>query len=95
MVIQFNLDLAKIDKTKIKKFTRKNGEEGLGYDIVIFLNDEPDEHGNYGFAATSVPKDEPRGAILGNVRVAGKKDDGPSKGSGGAKKESELDNLPF
>jgi hypothetical protein len=95
MVIQLNLDLTKIDKTKIKPFTRKNGDKGQGYDVVIFLNDEPDEHGNYGFAATSTGKDEPRGNILGNVKIAGKKNEAPSSNRGSVQKPSDEDDLPF
>lgn len=95
MVIQLNLDLTKIDKTKIKPFTRKNGDKGQGYDVVIFLNDEPDEHGNYGFAATSTGKDEPRGNILGNVKIAGKKNEAPSSNRGSVQKPSHEDDLPF
>jgi len=74
MVIQLNIDLAKVDKTKIKNFTRKDGTEGRGYDLVVFLKDEPDQYGNHGFVAESTPKDSAvKGAILGQARIAGQK----------------------
>jgi hypothetical protein len=74
MIIQLNIDLMKVDKTKIKPFTRKDGTEGKGYDLVVFLKDETDQFGNDGFVAESVPKDSAvKGAILGNARIAGKK----------------------
>lgn len=74
MVIQLNIDLAKIDKSKIKEFTRKDGSKGKGLDLVIFLKDEPDQYGNHGFVSESVPKDSPeKGTILGNAKIAGQK----------------------
>lgn len=73
MVVQLSIDLTKVDKSKIKEFTRKDGSKGLGYDLVVFLKDETDQYGNDGFVAESVPKDSPeKGAILGNARIAGK-----------------------
>ena len=74
MVIQLNIDLAKIDKSKIKEFTRKDGSKGKGLDLVVFLRDEADQYGNHGFVSESVPKDSPeKGTILGNAKIAGQK----------------------
>ena len=73
MTISVNIDLTKIDKAKIKPFTRKDGTEGKGYNLVIFLNEQGDQFGNNGFIAESVPKDSTvKGAILGNVKILGK-----------------------
>lgn len=74
MVIQLNIDLAKIDKSKIKEFTRKDGTKGAGINLVVFLKDEADQYGNNGFVSESVPKDSPeKGTILGNAKIAGQK----------------------
>jgi len=72
MTISVNIDVNKIDKSKIKPFTRKDGSEGKGYNMVIFLNEQPDQFGNNGFVCEQVPKDAPKGAILGNVKILGK-----------------------
>jgi len=72
MTISVNIDVNKIDKSKIKPFTRKDGTEGKGYNMVIFLNETPDQFGNNGFVCEQVPKDAPKGAILGNVKILGK-----------------------
>jgi len=74
MVIQLNIDLAKIDKSKIKEFTRKDGSIGKGLNLVVFLKDEADSYGNHGFVSESVPKDSAeKGTILGNAKIAGQK----------------------
>lgn len=74
MVVQLNIDLAKIDKSKIKEFTRKDGTKGAGINLVVFLKDEPDQYGNNGFVSESVPKDSAeKGTILGNAKIAGQK----------------------
>lgn len=73
MTISVNIDLAKVDKNRIKEFTRKDGSIGKGYNLVIFLNEQGDQFGNNGFIAESVPKDSTvKGAILGNVKILGK-----------------------
>jgi len=57
MTISVNIDLTKIDKGRIKTFQRKDGSEGKGYDMIIFLKDEADQFKNHGTIVTSVPKD--------------------------------------
>jgi len=72
MVITLNIDLMKVDKSKIKTFARKDGTEGKSLDLVIFLKDEKDQYGNNGFVSEQVPKDSPnKGTILGNCRIVG------------------------
>ena len=74
MIIKLKIDLAKIDKSKIKEFTRKDGSKGKSLDLVVFLKDEADQYGNNGFVSESVPKDSPeKGTILGNAKIAGQK----------------------
>ena len=72
MIIKLNIDLTKIDKSKIKEFTRKDGSKGKSLDLVVFLKDEADQYGNNGFVSESVPKDS-KGTILGNAKIAGQK----------------------
>jgi len=35
-MITMNIDLKKLDKSRFKEFTRKNGNQGLGCDLVLF-----------------------------------------------------------
>lgn len=74
MIIKLNIDLSKIDKSKIKDFTRKDGSKGKSLDLVVFLKDEADQYGNNGFVSESVPKDSAeKGTILGNAKIVGQK----------------------
>lgn len=98
MVIKLNIDLAKIDKTKIKEFTRKDGTKGAGLDLVVFLKDEADAYGNNGFVSISVPKDSPeKGAILGNAKIAGQQQatPQPTPAPQQATVSSPVNDLPF
>ena len=73
MTISLNIDVTKIDKSKIKEFTRKDGSAGKSYSMVVFVNDETDQFGNNGMIIESVPKDSPtKGVILGNCKILGK-----------------------
>lgn len=72
MVVTLSIDVTKIDKSKLKKFNRKDGSTGQSLDLVIFLKDEKDQFGNNGFVSEQVPKDsQVKGTILGNARIAG------------------------
>jgi len=68
--IAVNLDVKKIDKTKLYV-----GKKGTYLDAVVFLKDEADEYGNHGFIVQSVTKEERekgvKGEILGNVKILG------------------------
>ena len=73
MTISLNIDLTKVDKSRIKEFTRKDGSVGKSYAMVVFVNDETDQFGNNGMIIESVPKDSPtKGTILGNCKILGK-----------------------
>ena len=73
MTISLNIDLTKVDKSRIKEFTRKDGSVGKSYAMVVFVNEETDKFGNNGMIIESVPKDSPtKGAILGNCKILGK-----------------------
>jgi len=68
--IAVNLDVKKIDKTKLYV-----GKKGTYLDAVVFLKEEADEYGNHGFIVQSVTKEERekgvKGEILGNVKILG------------------------
>ncbi len=93
MTISVNIDVNKIDKQKIKEFTRKDGTVGKGYNMVIFLNEQTDQFGNNGFICEQVPKDAPKGAILGNVKILGKP--APVATSSHVPDNTASDDLPF
>ena len=72
MVVTLSIDVMKIDKKKLKQFSRKDGSIGQSLDLVIFLKDDKDQFGNNGFVSEQVPKDSPeKGTILGNARIVG------------------------
>ena len=93
MTISVNIDLTKVNKDKIKPFTRKDGTIGKGYNMVIFLNEQTDQFGNNGFIAESVPKYS-NGAILGNVKILGKPAPAPVRDHV-PDKHGTADDLPF
>lgn len=74
-LISLNIDLNKIDKKRIKEFTYKDGTKGLGYNMVLHLNDQINDFGNNGFIAESITKEEResgvKGTILGNSKPLG------------------------
>lgn len=97
MVVTLSIDVTKIDKSKLKKFNRKDGSTGQSLDLVIFLKDEKDQFGNNGFVSEQVPKDsQVKGTILGNARIAGGQPQPAHGPSGPTAAVGEIDdNLPF
>lgn len=59
-VINITIDCTKIDKAKLYN--------GKYLDITCFLNDAADDRGQFGMVVQSAKKDEPKGAILGNIK---------------------------
>jgi hypothetical protein len=88
--IAVNLDVKKIDKTKLYV-----GKKGTYLDAVVFLKDEADEYGNHGFIVQSVTKEERekgvKGEILGNVKILGNSQSQQDK----AQPQEADDGLPF
>lgn len=88
--IAVNLDVKKIDKTKLYV-----GKKGTYLDAVVFLKDEADEYGNHGFIVQSVTKEERekgvKGEILGNVKILGNSQSQQDK----AQPQKNDDGLPF
>jgi len=67
-IISANIDLTKIEKTKIYE-----GKKGKYYPITIVLNNEPGQYGDSGYIQTEQTKEErdakaPK-SYLGNVKV--------------------------
>ena len=89
--IAVNLDVKKIDKTKLYV-----GKKGTYLDAVVFLKDEEDEYGNHGFIVQSVSKEERdkgvKGEILGNVKLLGQQ---PKEPKEQPIEEVDDDQLPF
>jgi hypothetical protein len=56
-LITISIDLMKIDKSKIKEFTRKDGTKGKSVDLILFVNEEIDKFGNNVSVALSKQKD--------------------------------------
>jgi len=72
-MLSLQIDVLKIDKSRLKSVTRKNGEQAMFLDLVTF--DRVDEHGNEGFLTQSLSKDERASGmklpILGNWKTLG------------------------
>ena len=72
-MLSLQIDVNKIDKSRLKPVTRKNGEQAIFLDLVTF--DRVDEHGNEGFITQSLTKDERASGmklpILGNWKTLG------------------------
>lgn len=73
--VSVSLDVTKIDKSRIKEVTKKDGSVAKYLNLTTFINPtEEDQYGNHGFIAQSQTKEEresgaERPPILGNVKV--------------------------
>lgn len=67
-----SVDLSLIDKTKIKDYTRKNGEKAKFYDMTIWVNDQLDTYGNSGSVQENQTQEEREAGkpkvYLGNIK---------------------------
>lgn len=57
-ILAFSMDLPKIDKSKIKEITRKDGSVGKFYDVLVTVNDEQDQFGNIASMTTGQTQEE-------------------------------------
>lgn len=57
-ILAFSMDLSKIDKSKIKEITRKDGTVGKFYDVLVTVNDEQDQYGNIASMTTGQSQEE-------------------------------------
>jgi hypothetical protein len=73
--ISVSIDVTKIDKSRIKEVTKKDGSVAKYVNLTTFINPtEEDQYGNHGFIAQSQDKEEresgaERPPILGNCKV--------------------------
>lgn len=62
----------RIDVTKIDKSAIYHGEKGKYMDVVVNLDDEPDQYGQHGMVTQDIGQERrqsgDRGPILGNVQ---------------------------
>lgn len=89
-LIAGKINLLGVDKAQLFK-----GSKGTYLDILIRLNDEPDQYGNHGMITQGITKElraaGVRGAILGNAKIIGEtqtKEQRPPT-------NDDLDGLPF
>jgi hypothetical protein len=90
-----SIDLDKIDKSKIKTFTRKDGTIGKSIDIVGFISEEADQFGKNVAIAQSKEKDSTEktnyiGRGLGKVFLGT-----PTQTTGDPVSNAPTDDLPF
>ena len=57
-ILSGSIDLSKIDKSKIKEVTLKNGSVAKFYDVSIFIKDEQDQYNNIASISQSQTKEE-------------------------------------
>lgn len=74
-IITISIDVTKLDKTKFKRITRKNGDPAVLVDIVLMPRE--DDYGNDYMVVQGLPKEERdqgiKGAILGNGKIMGQR----------------------
>lgn len=57
-ILTLSVDLTKIDKSKIKEVTRKDGTKALFIDLTVYINSEADQYNNIGSVAINQSKEE-------------------------------------
>ena len=57
-ILTLSVDLTKIDKSKIKEVTRKDGTKALFIDLTLYVNSEADQYSNIGSVAINQSKEE-------------------------------------
>jgi len=91
-ILSGSIDLSKIDKTKIKSVTLKDGSKAQFLDIQVILNDQPDNYGNHAGVVIGQSKEEreskSKRTYLGNLKSTFNSESKESK-------ESKKSDLPF
>lgn len=94
-ILAVSIDLTKIDKSKIKEVTRKDGTIAKFIDVSVFINDEQDQFGNIASIAMGQTKDEQTAKVpkvyLGN----GKRVWASQKSQSEQPQDNKSDDLPF
>lgn len=57
-IFTLSVDLTKIDKSKIKEVTRKDGTKALFIDLTLYVNSEADQYSNIGSVSINQSKEE-------------------------------------
>lgn len=57
-IINFSINVAKIDKSRIKEVKLKDGSMGKFIDVSVHLNDEQDQYGNIASMSMGQTKEE-------------------------------------
>ena len=95
-IISISVDLSKIDKSKI--VVGKNGVAKY-YNMIVTLNDTPDQYGNDASVSNSQTKEErtakAKKTFIGSGKVIFSKDAQPARQSQPASSSNESDDLPF
>lgn len=96
-IINAQIDLSKIDKTKIKEVTLKSGRTAKYLDISIVVTDEPDNYGNNASISIGQTKEEREAkkdrVFIGNGKITWT--DKPAPAIGEEKKHDDFPDLPF
>lgn len=96
-IISFSIDLSKVDKARIRPFTRKDGTVGKALDLSMFINNEPDQYNNISGIALSQTKEERDGKVK-KVYIGNGKRTWAASGATAtapASNNSASDDLPF
>lgn len=72
-ILSFSIDLSKIDKSRIKEVTKKDGSIGKYYGVTVTINDEQDQYGNIASMADEQTKEERENKAKRNYLCNGKR----------------------
>lgn len=99
-MITISIDAKRLDKTRFKKITRKNGEEAIFIELVLL--ETKSEFGDYLVKQSSTKEEREAKVempILGNGKIVSRKTDEPSRASKEpmrpAQDWSEAEDIPF
>jgi hypothetical protein len=90
-LVVLKINLSSVDKAHLFK-----GEKGIYLDVVLHLNDVPDQYGNHGMMTQGITKElraaGVKGAILGNAKIVAETSPKPKPTP---VTNEDLDGLPF
>lgn len=89
-----SIDLTKINKSKLKEFTRKDGSKGISLDVAVWIDDEPSEDWKALSIQQSTTKDE-ENIYLGNGNKWQTQPHDQTPKSQEALEDGAIDDLPF
>lgn len=89
-----SIDLTKIDKSRLKEFTRKDGTKGISLDVAVWIDDDPTEDWKALGIQQSTKKDEEK-IYLGNGKKWQTQPHDQTPQSSQALEDGAIDDLPF